>query len=223
VLHTWTRALLYHPHVHYLVTGGGYDGTGWRAAPPRFLVAVRALSVIYRAKFRDALARKHPQIFRTLPREVWRQPWVVHAKPVGSGAPALIYLSRYIFRVAFANANLRYADETSVRFRFRRSEDGAWRTATVTPEEFLRRFLQHVLPRGFQKVRHYGLHHPRRRGALAAARAALANPAPSTPTITESGTPATVSADDPPRCPHCGVLLVLVGTLPRLPRARAPP
>jgi len=173
-LHTWTRQLEYHPHVHGLVTGGGLDPRGhWREADARFLVPVHALSRVFRARFRDALKARFPDIFARLPPQIWRSPWVVHSKPVGSGRQALRYLSRYIYRVAISDASLRATDHQRVVFAYRRSGDNAPRTCSLTPAEFLRRFLQHVLPSRFVKVRYYGLHHPRRRADLALLRSAL--------------------------------------------------
>jgi ribosomal protein L37AE/L43A len=107
VLHTWTRALIYHPHIHYLVPGGGLatDGSAWQPAREGFLLPVRALSVLFRAKFRDAL--QQTELFAQIPPEVWTQDWVVHCQPVGDGAHALKYLAPYIFRVAISNRRIR--------------------------------------------------------------------------------------------------------------------
>lgn len=232
-LHTWTRQLEYHPHVHFLVTGGGLDAHGqWRSTPPGFLVPVHALSRIFRARFRDALRKKFPTLFAELPSTLWRMDWVVHNRSVGSGAEALHYLSRYIHRVAIANSALLSADDNRVVFRYRRSEDRAWRTCALAPAEFLRRFLQHVLPRGFVKVRYFGLHHPRRRKHIPLLRAALCmqmnQPLP-TPKA---------KATEPPvcRCPGCQTPMTRMQRLRPMrfytpdifemfcrPRARGPP
>ena len=175
MLHTWTRQLLYHPHVHILSTGGGLDSTGaWRTTSPGFLVPVRALSVLFRARFRDGLRQRHPALFAAVPARVWRQPWVVHSKPVGSGGHALGYLARYIHRVALADSAILHHDDRQVVFRYREGDTGRVRTARVPPAEFIRRFLQHTLPTGFRKVRHYGLHHSARRATLRSLQAQLA-------------------------------------------------
>src|SRR5882762_1461818 len=106
VLHTWTRQLLYHPHVHYVVTGGGLTDDGrWRSARKDFLVPVKALSRIFRAKFRDQL--KKTELFTTVAPRVWRKDWIVHSEPVGSGYQAFTYLAPYLFRVAISNNRLR--------------------------------------------------------------------------------------------------------------------
>jgi hypothetical protein len=175
VLHTWTRQLLYHPHVHLLATGGGRGPDGaWRQADPQFLVPVRALSEIFRARVRDALRQRHPALFAALPGAVWQKPWVVHSKPVGAGDHALAYLARYIHRVALADSAILRHDDQEVVFRYRDGDTGQPRTARLAPDEFLRRFLQHVLPSGFRKVRHYGLHHSSKRKALRLLQAQLA-------------------------------------------------
>jgi hypothetical protein len=175
VLHTWTRQMLYHPHVHFLASGGGLDASGaWREASPAFLVPVRALSSIFRARLRDALRDRQPALFAAIQPGVWRKPWVVHSKPVGSGEKALAYLARYIFRVALADSAILHHDHATVVFRYRDGDTGKPRTARLAPQEFIRRFLQHVLPAGFRKVRHYGLHHSSKRKALRLLQAQLA-------------------------------------------------
>ena len=174
VLHTWTRQLEYHPHIHFLVTGGGVAPDGsWKTPSGSFLIPVRALSAVFRARFRDALRKELPAVFAQIAPETWKRDWVVHSKSVGSGEKALLYLSRYIYRVALANRHILSADSQAIRFRHRRSEDGQSRVASLPPMEFLRRFLQHVLPSHFVKVRHFGLHHPARRATLNLMRAAL--------------------------------------------------
>ena len=118
VLHTHTRALLYHPHVHYLVTGGGLAPDGsWREASSTFLVPVRALSPVLRARFRDALRKRLPEVFVTIPKKVWQRDWVVHSESVGNGEQALRYLSRYLYRVALTDSAILAHDEKTVTFR----------------------------------------------------------------------------------------------------------
>jgi len=226
VLHTWTRQLIYHPHVHILATGGGLDSGGaWREAAPNFLVPVRALSVLFRARVRDAL-RLHPEIFAAIPASVWRKPWVVHSKPVGAGDHALAYLARYLQRVALADSAILRQDQHEVVFRFRDGDTGQSRTARLTPEEFLRRFLQHVLPSGLRKVRHYGLHHSSKRKQLRLLQAQLAFlrqlPLPSADKPVRAPAPT-------PVCPSCATPMCPESALPSLPRwtplatARGPP
>jgi hypothetical protein len=161
VLHTWGRNLAYHPHVHYLVPAGGLaaDGKTWLVARQKFLLPVKALSRIFRAKMRQVLAKV--DVDGLIPADVWRQSWVVHCKAVGCGQLALKYLAPYIFRVAISNRRiLKLEDDAelvpTVTFRYRATDTGLERLCTLTAEEFIRRFLQHVLPKGFVKVRYYG-------------------------------------------------------------------
>jgi hypothetical protein len=157
VLHTWSRNLAYHPHVHYLVPGGGVtaDGT-WKPSRKNFLLPVKALSKIVRAKFRDALRKSEPNCFAQVPAAVWLKDWVVHCQPVGTGQHALKYLAPYIFRIAIGNKRILKLADGKVTFRYRTTDTGKLRNCTLPAQEFIRRFLQHILPRGFVKVRYYG-------------------------------------------------------------------
>jgi hypothetical protein len=218
VLHTWTRQLLYHPHVHYLVTGGGLTDHGrWRSARPDFLVPVKALSRIFRAKFRDALRKT--ALFAQVEPRLWRKDWVVHSQPVGSGAQAFQYLAPYIFRVAISNNRLRKLQQGNVTFAYKESATDQVKSCTVTAEEFIRRFLQHVLPPRFIKVRYYGLLSPAQRPLLQQARQLL--PA-SNSKLNSSNTAALKTTATPPlfSCPLCRCPLTLLASL--APRARAP-
>lgn len=222
MLHTWTRAMVYHPHIHYLVTGGGFDKTGeWRWPKDGFLVPAPTLSSVYRARFKAGLKRLDPATFATIPAKVWKTDWVVHVKRVGNGEKALKYLSRYIYRVALTDSAILHHDESSVTFRYRDSETNRSHPMTLPVFKFLHRFLQHVLPKGFVKVRYFGLHHPAHRQTLALARAALylhfRQPIPPPPPP---------GPEKPPlRCLSCKTVLVpgerfLPG---QLPPSQAPP
>ncbi|MGD9092457.1 MAG: transposase [Anaerolineales bacterium] len=172
VLHTWGRTLTYHPHVHYLVPAGGVDQDGnWLPARKSFLLLVKALSKIFRAKFRNAL-RKSP-CCQEIPAQIWQQPWVVHYKAVGDGVSALIYLAPYIFRVAISNKHIVKLSSTQVTFRYRSTKTGKTKTCILSAEEFIRRFLQHVLPKGFVKIRYYGFLCPGLRSRLTNLRSQL--------------------------------------------------
>jgi hypothetical protein len=224
VLHTWTRALLYHPHVHLIVTAGGLsaDRTQWITPKhPAFLVPVQALSVIVRAKMCAAL--KRAGLLGEVSPAVWTTPWVVHAQPAGDGARVLDYLARYLFRVAISNSRLEQINDTQVTFRYRDNQTQAIRRATLTGVDFLHRFLQHVLPRRCAKVRYYGLWSPTRRSDLEAARRLLQpSLAPAPPIVlpaTPMPTPTPVALPPCPLC-HTGTL-ILVAVL-RPPR-RVPP
>ena len=166
VLHTWGRDLSYHPHVHYLVPAGGlsFDGEHWVSAQHNFLIPVKALSILFRAKFRDELCKAG--LIGEVSSAVWQQDWITHSKSVGKGEGALKYLAPYIFRVAINNRRILSLKDGQVTFSYRESDSGRWRCMTVSVDEFLRRFLQHVLPKGFVKVRYYGLFSPAKRCLL---------------------------------------------------------
>jgi hypothetical protein len=220
VLHTWTRQLLYHPHVHYLVTGGGLSADGrWRAARKDFLVPVKALSRIFRAKFRDQL--KKTELFAQAKPRLWRKDWVVHSEPVGSGEPAFKYLAPYIFRVAISNNRLRKLEHGNVTFSYKESATDQLKSDKVTAAEFIRRFLQHVLPSRFIKVRYFGLLSPSNRHLLQRARQSLAANAAS-PAAPSSKPAAVTKPNQAPRCPHCDQPLTLLYTLNPCSRGRPP-
>lgn len=174
VLHTWARDLSYHPHVHLLVTAGGLtaDGTTWRkSANATFLVPGYALSTIFRAKVRDAIA-KAGLASRVDPR-VFRKPWTVHLQHAGRGDHAAAYLSRYVHRVAISNDRIERFDGRCVTFRYVSTRDHQTKRLALDVDSFLARFLQHVLPRGFVKIRNYGLFSPAARKQQERARAIL--------------------------------------------------
>ncbi len=226
VLHTWTRDLLYHPHVHYIVTGGGLDASGnWVSSRPDFLVAVKPLGLIFRAKVRDEL--KKTDLFAQVQEQVWRKDWVVHCEPVGSGEAAFKYLAPYIFRVAISNKQILKLESGKVTFQYKESATDEIRTSTVTAEEFIRRFLQHVLPDRFIKVRYYGLLSPTNRHLLNRARELLGADALQSKAIDQSrDVKQSLEAPAPRRCPKCGSTLILVERLKpkRLkPKSRRPP
>lgn len=214
VLHTWTRQLRYHPHVHYLVTGGGLTPAGtWKYSRPDFLVPVKALSLIFRAKFRDQLRRT--ELFALVDERIWRKSWVVHSEPVGTGREAFQYLAPYIFRVAISNNRILKLEAGRVTFSYKESATDETKLCTLAAEEFIRRFLQHVLPSRFVKVRYYGLLSPGKRHQLEQARQLLAA---TSKLKSENVTPTEALA--PLRCPHCGGPLTLLH--PLAPRGRAP-
>jgi hypothetical protein len=211
VLHTWTQQLSYHPHVHCLVTGGGIsdDGNHWHPARKAFLVPVRALAKLLRGKFKAAFQKDHPDL--TIPPAAWSKPWVVHCTVWGNGEQAVLdYLARYVFRVAITNTRIVGLDDQAVIIRYKQRKSNRWRTSRIPGQEFMRRFLQHVLPKGLHKVRYFGLWHPARRASAARARLLLLLDRPATSHHAEA---ATDTADLPidealpivPRlCPFCG-------------------
>ena len=212
-LHTWTRDMRYHPHVHYIVPGGGLspDHSQWLSSKKKFFVPVEALSEIFRAKFRDAL--KKTDLFDDVPPEVWKKDWVVHCKPVGSGDKAVKYLAPYIDRVAITNNRIETLENDKATFRFKNSDTGQWERTTLPAFAFMHRFLQHVLPKGFVKIRYYGFMAPGKRNLLAAALYLLGALTPLSV--------APLASEKPHVCPCCGSLLRWVKPLGET--TRAPP
>jgi ribosomal protein L37AE/L43A len=216
VLHTWTRQLLYHPHLHFIVSGGGLTDQGrWRPARKDFLVPVKALSLSFRAKFREAL--KQTDLFAQVDAQGWHKDWVVHCEPVGSGQQAFQYLAPYIFRVALSNNRLRSLQHGSVTFAYQESATDQLKHCTLNAQEFIRRFLQHVLPPRFIKVRYYGLLSPAQWPLLQQARQLLAAKTSnlSKTVVLKTTRPAALLT-----CPHCGGPLSLLA--PFAPKGRAP-
>lgn len=175
VLHTWSRTLAYHPHIHYIVTGGGLseEKNKWNKSRSNFLLPVKALSVIFRAKFRDELKKENPVLFNSIASKSWRKDWVVNSIAVGKGKKALKYLAQYVFRIAISNSRIITLENGKVAFKYKESKTKLWKTMTLEVEEFIRRFLQHVLPNGFVKVRYYGLFAVANRALLSKAREML--------------------------------------------------
>src|SRR4249919_2924577 len=179
VLHTWGSAMTHHPHVHMIVPGGGIslDGTRWVPCRPRFFLPVRVLSRLFRRLFLHGLADaytagrlaffgdlnnlRYPTAFAAHLAPLRKKNWFVYAKPPFAGPEAVLaYLARYTHRVAISNSRLLALDERGVIFRYkdyRRNGQTRFRTMTLAPDEFIRRFLLHVLPKGFHRIRHYGL------------------------------------------------------------------
>jgi len=170
VLHTWGRALDYHPHIHYVVPGGGVseDGSSWNASRADFFVPVRALSILYRAKFRAVMQRAG--LLSQIDPAVWRKEFVTDSRAVGDGRASLKYLAPYVFRVAISDRRIVSCDDGRVMFSYRPSGKKAYQRMTLDAMEFIRRFLQHVLPAGFQKVRHYGFLSPQSKTDVEAVR-----------------------------------------------------
>lgn len=161
VLHTWGRdPMVYHPHVHFVVPGGGVklgdsgEAIRWQATPENFLFHHGTLVKVYQAKLADEL--RQCGLLDQVPTETWRKKFVVDIKPVGDGRAVLKYLAPYVHRVAISDRRIESCDQSSVTYRYRPSSSKTAKTRTVDGHEFVRGFVQHVLPRGFQKVRHYG-------------------------------------------------------------------
>ena len=246
VLHTWGSALTHHPHVHGIVPGGGFalDTDRWIPCRPGFFLSVRVLSRLFRRRFLEELsaALRRGQLkffgeFAALSNAAtfaqWLAPlrqceWVVYAKRPFAGPEAVIaYLSRYTHRVAISNSRLLACDERGVTFRWKdyRAEGRTrHKTMTLTAAEFMRRFLLHVLPPGFHRLRHYGLlANARRQRNIATARALLQAPAPRA--HPDPHDPCTPQRSLPPTfvCRHCGAPMLIIETFAPAPHIRGPP
>jgi len=209
VLHTWTRIMGYHPHVHFLVPAGGLsdDSSTWIHAQMNFFLPVRGLSRLFRAMMRDALKDVAPELFEQIPAEVWRKSWVVHSKAAGNGKSVLKYFAPYVFRVAISNKRIVKLANDQVTFLYKHQHNKRWTPMTLPVFEFLRRFLQHVLPLGFKKARHFGFLSSRNKHTLSVLQYALG----------------TVESDDHgeddrtaqvPCCPVCGKPMILIDIVP---------
>ena len=243
VLHTWGSALTHHPHVHGIVPGGGLalDEDRWVSCRPGFFLPVRVLSRLFRRRYLDALCAAHgraelqclgqfaalsdPTAFAQWLAPLRKIEWVVYAKrPFAGPAAVLAYLSRYTHRVAISNSRLLSLDEHGVSFRwkdYRAQGRTRHKTMTLDAEEFMRRFLLHVLPAGFHRLRHYGLlASPTRKKNIALARTLLqpvSPPMASDPTVACSAPPPTFL------CRHCGAPMLIIQILARAQHIRAPP
>jgi hypothetical protein len=243
VLHTWGSALTHHPHVHGIIPGGGLspDGQRWIACRPGFFLPVRVLSRLFRRRFLEALENAHrcgklqffgehlaltdAGAFADWLAPLRKQEWVVYAKRPFAGPQAVLaYLSRYTHRVAISNSRLLMMDERGVTFRwkdYRAKGRTRHKTMTLDVHEFMRRFLMHVLPHGFHRIRHYGIiANAGRKKNLAKARELLGViadlPRPEVAGMTVTTRPTFV-------CPHCGAAMSIVDTVVRGQPIRAPP
>jgi len=206
ILHTWTRMLIYHPHIHFLVPAGGISDNHkvWLPAQQKFFLPVRALSEIYRAMFRDALKKKDPQLFKTIPKKVWFKEWVVHCKPAGNGNAVLKYFAPYVFRVAISNKRIIKLEKDQVTFVYKDQKTKQWLPLKLHVFEFMRRFLQHVLPKGFKKVRHYGFLSSKYKLLLATLQYCLGS-------VENENEEKTEPKPDRPCCSICGKEMILMG------------
>ena len=237
VLHTWTQLLLYHPHIHCIVPGGGLDvdDTRWIPAPRDFFLPVRVLAQVFRGKLLSLLEkavnrakiREGPdEDFHRQLKQAARKQWVVYSKPPFAGAEqVLAYLGRYAYRIALSNDRLVALQDGHVTFRWKdRAHGNAPRLATLDAPTFLRRFLLHLLPRRFVRIRHYGFLAnsvrlqtlPRVRQCLAPSARAIQSLAPREPEPWDALL-LRLTGKDVTRCPRCGVgHLVVVEELPAL-------
>jgi hypothetical protein len=246
VLHSWGSAMTHHPHVHMIVPGGGIslDGARWVRCKPGFLLPVRVLSRLFRRLFLTALADAHAagrlrffgeiadlcrhEAFAAHLAPLRRKNWFVYAKPPFAGPEAMLaYLARYTHRVAIANSRLVALDERGVTFRYkdyRRNGQARYRTMTLSADEFIRRFLLHVLPKGFHRIRHYGLLASAGcKANIARARELIAAPIPAIDPSAAHDTAEPDATDHRPPCPCCGGHMLIVEVFGRGGAPRGPP
>jgi hypothetical protein len=160
VLHTWGRQMPYHPHIHYIVPGGAFSKTDgkWHCSRIDFFLPVKPMSKIFAAKFRDIM--KKNGLYSQISNDVWKQKWIVNCQAIGTGEQSIKYLAHYVFKVAISNSRIVKIEDRKVFFKYRKNRSSRRRTMALDVMEFIRRFLQHVLPTGFMKVRYYGFLHP---------------------------------------------------------------
>jgi hypothetical protein len=241
VLHTWGSSLVYHPHLHCIVTGGGLANNQWVRSRPKFLVHVNVLSALFKRRFLEELFLAHdqgqlkffgslqdlkdPGWFTEYLRPLRKIKWVVDVRPPFAGPETVLaYLSRYTHRIAISNRRLVSFDERGVTFRYkdyRAKHRDRWKSMTLQSDEFIRRFLLHVLPRRFHRIRHYGLFaNAQRKTNLAKARILLNQPPPSLPVDDDT-------TEKPSRCPYtcptCGGPMIVIEVLAPNHAPRAPP
>lgn len=211
VLQTWARDLHFHPHVHCVVPAGGLSANGLRWVRPKrpdYFLPQAVLAMRFRTRFKAVVQRELPEAFARIPPSVWRQEWVADVQPVGSGEPALKYLAAYVYRTAFSAERIVADDGEHITFTYREGQTNRIRRLRLPAERFLHRFLQHVLPRGFQRVRYFGWLAPAAKARWQRILALLDWPEPALEL------PGPIP---PPHCPCCQKPMVLVGQLPRPP------
>jgi hypothetical protein len=244
VLHTWSQKLDHHPHVHCVVPAGGLapDRSRWVSSQPSFFLPIAVLKKVFRGKFTEVLQKAfqsgrlrfhgslkplgNPKVFASLLRQTWRKQWVVYCKrPFGGAEHALRYLGCYTHRVAISNHRLVALADDKVTFRWRDSaHKNKKRQMTLSIEEFLRRFLLHVLPRGFVRIRHFGILSTRNRAALLPLTRQLIDADPSPKARPDAQTKPPAKHDGLWQCPQCGGPMLLLERLTAMQlRLRSPP
>lgn len=208
VLHTWTRRLFYHPHIHYVTPAGAMDKKTdrWKPAKNNFYLPVKALSKIYRAKFRDLLCQKG--LINEVPPWVWKVDFNVHCKPIQTVGPVLKYLAPYVYRVAISDSRIIKVEKGFVWFHYKKKNSNRLRVEKVPVLVFIDRFLNHVLPTGFMKVRYYGFLSGSSSVSIPKARALIEL---SHGFEFESGdVEAELEPSRPPVCSKCGGILLFI-------------
>jgi hypothetical protein len=206
ILQTWTRQLVYHPHIHFLIPGGGIRKDRWKYSRPDFLVHVKPLSRLIRRLFRKNL--KQTDLFNQVPQSVWKKDWVCHIEPVGNGEAVLKYLAPYVYRVAVSDRNILSVKDKRVTFRYKDKENDRFKICALDAFEFLRRFLQHVLPKGFVKVRYFGFLATKKREHLDHIKELIGI------RLSCKSSSYPKKSKKPMMCPDCGCVLIFVCEIP---------
>jgi len=217
VLQTWDRMLFYHPHIHYIVPGGGMikAENRWVECKHDFFAPIWAMSKIMRAKFKDEI--KKAGLFHEIDPSVWKSGFNVHSEPVGSGHNAIKYLAPYVFKVAISNARIVKIENRKVYFRVKKKKSRRMRTVELDVMEFIHRFLQHVLPKGFMKVRSYGFMNANCKVKLNDIRSRIITQVELNDNNDSAGEPIPLTENMTHYCPDCGgELIYLTSILPHM-------
>lgn len=212
ILQTWTKLLAYHPHIHFVIPGGGIRNDRWKYSKPDFFIHGKPLGIIIRAKFRDAV--KEAGLYHLVPKRTWKQDWVCDVKPVGNGQAVLKYLAPYVYRGALSDRNILNVKNDRITFQYKDRTDKTFKTSTLDAFEFIRRYLQHVLPKGFVKVRYFGLLATKKRKNLDHVNELIGK------RLSGKNLCYPKKTKKPMTCPDCGQVLFFICEIPRL---RGPP
>jgi hypothetical protein len=212
ILQTWTKMLIYHPHLHFVIPGGGIRKDRWKYSKPDFFIHGKPLGRMIRGKFKAAL--KEAELYDMIPQKAWKQDWVCDVESVGTGEAVLKYLAPYVYRVALSDRNILSVKNDRVTFRYKDREDKTFNTCTLDAFEFMRRFLQHVLPKGFVKVRYFGFLATKRRSQLDHIKELIGK------RLCRKSASYPKKPKKSMTCPDCGSVLIFVCELPR---KRGPP
>ncbi len=200
VLHTWGRQMQYHPHIHYIAPGGALSKKNhvWHPSRIDFFLPIKAMSKIFKAKFRDEM--KKSGLYSNIPPDVWKKDWNVNCKAVSNSEQSLEYLAPYVFKVAISNSRIVKVQDRKVFFKYKKKGSERWRTMSMKVMEFIRRFLQHVLPAGFMKIRYYGFLNPTSSVPLGKVSSLIELACGFEATLPESK----IEPFQLPACPYCG-------------------
>lgn len=207
IIQTWTKVLFYHPHLHFVIPGGGIRNDRWKYCKINFFIHAKPLGRMVRGKFKAAL--KEAGLYELVPRQAWKQDWVCDVEPVGNGEAVLMYLAPYVYRIAISDRNILKIKDDQVTFRYKDRKEKALKTCTLNAFKFLRRYLQHVLPKGFVKVRYFGFLATKKRKDLDHVKELIGK------RLCRKSSSYPKKPKKPMTCPECGNLLIFVCEIPR--------